>query len=132
MFQRLLDTVLGSELELNVFVCLDVIVRQIFDEYLCVLQKIFHCLRKTRPRLNPDKCRFCVNRINYIGHLIYCEEDIRIDLRRSVPSQIGPSHRTYGKTYDSSCEWLLWYCRFTERFAIISVPLIALTRKLAK
>ncbi|XP_024875378.1 serine/threonine-protein phosphatase 6 regulatory ankyrin repeat subunit B-like [Temnothorax curvispinosus] len=67
-----LNTVLGPELELNVFVCLGIIVSQTFDKYLC--------------------------------------ENIRIDLRRSVPSPTVPFHKMYGK-YDSFLGGVVpWYC----------------------
>jgi len=57
-FQRLLDTVIGPELEPHVLVYLDdiIVVSRTFDEHLHHLATVFHRLRQARLRLNPDKC----------------------------------------------------------------------------
>ena len=59
-FQRLLDAVLGPELEPHVFVYLDdiIIVNNTFAEHLETLREVFRRLRKARLRLNPEKCQF--------------------------------------------------------------------------
>lgn len=56
-FQRLLDTVLGPELEPHVFVYLDniIVISETFNEHLELLTETFHRLREARLRLNPDK-----------------------------------------------------------------------------
>lgn len=60
-FQRLLDSVVGPELELNVLVYLDdiIVVNKIFDDYLKHLAEIFRRLRDIKLRLNAEKCHFC-------------------------------------------------------------------------
>lgn len=60
-FQRLLDAIIGPELEPNVFVYLDdiIISIQTFEEHLRLLAEVFRRLREARLRLNPEKCRFC-------------------------------------------------------------------------
>lgn len=70
-FQRLLDTILGPELEPNVFVYLDdiIVISKTFKEHLELLAETFKCLsppnfqrlRDARLRLNFDKCKFCVD-----------------------------------------------------------------------
>lgn len=79
-FQRLLDHVLGPELEPNVFVYLDdiIIISEDFDRHLQLLNEVFRQLRDARLRLNPDKCRFCVAQLKYLGHVIE-QEKIRTD-----------------------------------------------------
>jgi len=62
-FQRLLDTVLGPELEPHVFVYLDdiIIISRTFSEHLELLAETFRRLREARLRLNPEKSKFCVD-----------------------------------------------------------------------
>jgi len=71
-FQRLLDTILGPELEPHVFAYLDdiIIASPTFDEHLRHLSEVFTRLRNARLRLNPAKCRFCVPELKYLGHVI--------------------------------------------------------------
>ncbi|KMQ86825.1 reverse ribonuclease integrase [Lasius niger] len=89
-FQRLLDNVLGPEMEPNVFVYLDdiIVISATFDQHLRLLAEVFHRLRDARLRLNPDKCRFCVDQLKYLGHVIDCE-GIRTDPEKTDASTSG-------------------------------------------
>lgn len=71
-FQRLLDTILGPELEPHVFVYLDdiIICNNNFDEHLATLREVFQRIREARLRLNVEKCRFCVDQLKYLGHVV--------------------------------------------------------------
>lgn len=61
ILQRLLDTILESELESHVLVYLDdiVITRRTFESHLRHLTEIFRRLQETKLRLNQEKCHFC-------------------------------------------------------------------------
>lgn len=63
IFQRLLDTVLGADLEPHVFVYLDdiIVISRIFREHIELLTETFRQLQVARLCLNPKKCRFCVS-----------------------------------------------------------------------
>jgi len=71
-FQRLLDKVLGPDLEPRVLVYLDdiIVASSTFEEHLNLLREVFHRLRVAKLRLNPDKCNFCRDRLKYLGHVI--------------------------------------------------------------
>jgi len=71
-FQRLLDTILGPELEPHVFAYLDdiIIASSTFEDHLRHLTEVFLRLRNVRLRLNPAKCRFCVPELKYLGHIV--------------------------------------------------------------
>jgi len=58
-FQRLLDDVLGPDLEPRVVYLDDIIVCRTFEEHLELLEEVFRRLRAARLRINPDKCNFC-------------------------------------------------------------------------
>lgn len=79
-FQRLLDTVLGPDLEPHVFGYLDdiIVISKTFHEHLKLLAETFRRLRNAQLRLNPDKCKFCVDKLKYLGHIID-REGIRTD-----------------------------------------------------
>jgi Reverse transcriptase (RNA-dependent DNA polymerase). len=64
--------VLGRDLKPNVFVYLDdiIIVSKTFDDHLKLIQEVFGRLRDARLRLNLDKCRFCVEKLKYLGHIV--------------------------------------------------------------
>jgi len=71
-FQRLLDSVIGPDLEPKALVYLDdiVITSQTFEEHLRHLGEVFRRLREAKLRLNSDKCHFCRDSLRYLGHVI--------------------------------------------------------------
>jgi hypothetical protein len=79
-FQRLLDEVLGPELEPNVLVYLDdiIIISQSFEKHLQHLREVFQRLREAKLRINPEKCHFCREQLKYLGHVIN-RQGIRTD-----------------------------------------------------
>jgi len=123
-FQRLLDKLLGPELEPHVFIYLDdiIIVSATFDEHLQHLAEVFRRLRNARLRLNPEKCHFCRSELKYLGHIID-QQGIRTDPEKvkankcpSSPSIRGArilvppvyirvfrNRRTADETYQEEC-----------------------------
>lgn len=131
-FQRLLNTVLGPELELHVFVYLDdvIVINRTFDEHLQTLQDIFHRLRESGLRLNLDKCRFCIDRLKYLDHVINREE-IRTDPEKTQAITGWEAPKTV-RQVRQFIGIASWYCRFIRDFVTIADPLTALTRKNAR
>jgi len=131
-FQRLLDEVLGPELEPHVFVYLDdiIIINRTFDEHLDTLREVFRRLRAAKLRLNPDKCRFCVDQLKYLGHIVD-QEGIRTDPEKVRAVAQWPAPRTV-KQIRQFLGLASWYRRFIQDFATVAAPLTALTRKNAR
>ncbi|KMQ88476.1 reverse ribonuclease integrase [Lasius niger] len=131
-FQRLLDQVLGPELEPNVFVYLDdiIVISETFDQHFHLLAEVFRRLRDARLRLNPDKCRFCVERLKYLGHVID-REGIRTDPEKVSAVADWPEPRTV-KQVRQFLGMASWYRRFVANFSTIVTPLTQLTKKNAR
>jgi len=55
-----------------------IVISKTFNEHLKLLTETFRRLRNAQLRLNPDKYKFCVDKLKYLGHIIDREE-IRTD-----------------------------------------------------
>jgi len=131
-FQRLLDTVLGPDLEPHVFVYLDdiIVISKTFHEHLELLAETFLRLRNAQLRLNPDKCKFCVDKLKYLGHIID-REGIRTDPEKVSAVADWPEPRTI-KQIRQFIGMASWYRRFIAGFSKIAAPLTQLTKKNAR
>ena len=69
------------------------IISRTFEEHLELLAEVFRCLREARLRLNSEKCRFCVNRLKYLGHVID-RESIRTDPEKVSAVKGWPEQRS--------------------------------------
>lgn len=128
-FQRLLDTVLGPELEPHVLVYLDdiIVISKTFDEHLQILREVFQRLRMAHLRPNQEKCRFCVPRLKYLGHVID-HDGIRTDPEKVNATTQWPVPTTVRKIRQF-LGLASWYRRFIANFSKIAAPLTRLTRK---
>jgi len=128
-FQRLLDTILGPELEPHVFMYLDdiIIVSATFDDHLHHLAEVFRRLRDARLRLNPEKCHFCKPELKYLGHIIN-RQGIRTDPEKikAMTQWPRPANVRQIRQFVGLASW---YRRFIPEFSATAAPLTQLTRK---
>lgn len=131
-WQRLIDSVLGPELEPFVFVYLDdvVIVTQSFDKHVEVLEEVFKRLREANLTVSFEKCQFCRPSMRYLGYVVD-RQGLHVDaqkveamLKLPVPRTVKEVRRVLG-TFS-------WYRRFVPDFATIVSPLTALLKKSRK
>lgn len=131
-WQRIIDTVLGADLQPFVLVYLDdiIIVSQDFDEHLRILSLVFDRLLAAGLVVSQKKCKFCLPELKYLGYVVDkygLHPDpgkVEAILNISVPRNVSEVRRFIGTAS--------WYRRFIPNFATILAPLTNLTKKSVK
>lgn len=128
-WQRLIDNVLGADLEPNVFVYLDdvVILSQDFDEHLRILQEVFKRLREANITVSWEKCQFCRPEMRYLGYVVD-RRGLRVDPDkvRAMLDLPRPKTATEVRRILGSFSW---YRRFVPEFSSVVAPITSLTMK---
>ena len=84
-FQRVMSTVALVGL---IYTACELYIDDIFvfgkdeDEFLKNLEAVFTRLRKHKVTLNPKKCRFGLQSVEYVGHVIFTEGVLFTDQKR--------------------------------------------------
>lgn len=128
-WQRFVDTVLGPDLEPNVFVYLDdiIVVTSTFDSHLQVLAEIFRRIRAAKLTLNREKCKFCRKELRYLGYIV-SGDGLRVDPDKikaivDIPVPRNP------KEIRQFTGMASWYRRFIPNFASRMAPLTSLLKR---
>ena len=128
-FQRLLDKIIGPEMEPHAFAYLDdiIIVTKTFDEHLQWLSKVLNKIKVAGLEINRKKCEFCCSQVHYLGFLVN-ENGLQTDpdkidpiLKYPVPRNIKDLRRFLGLAS--------WYRRFIPNYATLATPLTKLLKK---
>lgn len=131
-FQRLVDNVLGADLQPSVLVYLDdiIIVSQDFESHLQTLGKVLDRLRDAGLTVSVDKCQFCRPSLKYLGFIVD-QNGLRPDPEKveSILNLPRPNNVTEIRRFVGTASW---YRRFIPNFSSILTPLSNLTRKHAK
>lgn len=71
-FQRLIDALIGPDMEPYVFAYLDeiIIVTETFSEHLQWLKIVLEKIKKANLNLNIYKCEFCCHQVEYLGYMV--------------------------------------------------------------
>lgn len=128
-WSRLIDRILGPELEPHVFAYLDdiIIVTQTAEKHLEVLREVFRRLSEAGLKLSKDKCRFCLPELRYLGYVVdKCglhvdPEKVEAILKFPTPTTVTEVRRFVGMAS--------WYRRFVPNFSTVISPLTQLLRK---
>ncbi|CAH0556831.1 unnamed protein product [Brassicogethes aeneus] len=128
-WQRLIDTVLGPDLQPFVMVYLDdvIIVTKDFETHLNILTKVFDRLLEAGLVVSHEKCNFCRPQLKYLGYIVDQSglhpdpEKVEAIFRIPSPRNIQEIRRFIGTAS--------WYRRFVPNFSTIIAPLSGLTKK---
>ena len=128
-FQRLMDRILGPELEPFCFAYLDdiIILGETYEDHENNLRQVFQRLRAANLKVNPEKCQFGRKSLKYLGHLITSDgigtdpDKVSAILELPAPVNIRGLRRFLGVAS--------WYRRFVPSFSQIAAPLNHLLKK---
>ncbi|XP_039309912.1 uncharacterized protein K02A2.6-like [Solenopsis invicta] len=93
-FQRLLDKLIGPEMEPHAFAYLDdiVVVTSTFEERLEWLRRVLDKIAAAGLTINPGKCEFCRSHVRYLGFVVQ-REGLTIDPDKVQPILEYPAPR---------------------------------------
>lgn len=128
-FQRLMDRILGPELEPYAFVYLDdiIILSNTFEKHVEILEEIFKRLSNAGLTLSKDKCKFCRPELEYLGYVIdkrglhVNPNKVKAILNIPTPKNVNEIRRVIGTAS--------WYRRFIPNFSTIIAPMTDLLKK---
>ena len=128
-FQRLIDKVIGPELEPFAFPHLDdiILVTESYEEHLKWLEPVLQRITETGLTINREKSVFGNTEVKYLGVLVNRDgfrpdpDKIEPVISFPVPQNLKQLRRFMGMAS--------WYRKFLKDFATIAEPLTALTKK---
>ena len=128
-WQRLIDRVLGVDLDQYVFVYLDdiIIVSEDFNKHLEVLSEVLRRLQSAGLSVSPEKCQICRPELKYLGYVVDDQglhvdpEKVRAILDMPIPTSVKEVRRVMGMAS--------WYRRFVPNFSTLVAPINTLLRK---
>lgn len=131
-WQRLIDGVLGLDLEPYVFVYLDdiIIVTQTYEKHLEILREVSRRLKQAGLTVGRDKCNFGRPELRYLGYVVDAKglhvdpEKVSAILNIPDPKNVGEVRRILGMAG--------WYRRFLPNFSTLVAPITNLLRKHTK
>lgn len=127
--QRVLERVLGADLNVIAFVYLDdvVVLGNSLTEHVKNIVTILPKLYKAKLNINEEKSEFLKTRIQYLGHLVD-ENGIHTDPEnvRAISDMSEPNNVTELRRFTGM---ISWYRRFISDCSTISQPLNKLLRK---
>lgn len=126
--QRLMDTILGPELDPYVFCYLDdiVVVTESFEKHLDILHEVHRRLEKSGLKINFEKCKFARDSLSFLGFVIDKQglktdpDKVRSILETPIPRNTTEVRGLIGV--------LQWYRRFIKDFSTVSEPITSLIK----
>jgi hypothetical protein len=125
-FQKVMtDTLKSCRLFSLVYLDDIIIFSKSFPEHVHHLECVLTALQATQLVLNPPKCVFAVNQIDYLGHTIShnkinpMKEKIQAIIDIKEPRSLAQANKFIGA--------LSWYRKFIPQFATIAAPIHAVT-----
>lgn len=126
---RLVDSVIGCDLEPNVFVYLDdiIVATETFEEHVRILRIIAQRIKDAGLTVSPTKSKFCARQLAYLGYIVDNAgvkpnpEKVSAMANFPVPKSVRDVRRLMGVAN--------WYRRFIPEFASMTAPISELLKK---
>ncbi|KMQ83753.1 reverse ribonuclease integrase, partial [Lasius niger] len=128
-FQRLLDRLIGPEMDPHAFAYLDdiVVVTSTFEEHLQWLKRVLDRIRDAGLTINPEKSKFCRSQVKYLGFLVQ-QDGLSVDPEKTTSIVEYPAPRNI-KQLRRFIGMASWYRRFIPQCATKLEPLTRLLKK---
>lgn len=128
-WSRLIDTVLGADLEPYVFFYLDdiIIISPDFATHLRILSKVFDRLIQAGLTVSREKCKFCRPSLKYLGYVVDAQ-GLKVDPGKveAILNISPPKSVTEVRSFIGVCSW---YRKFIPGFSTLLEPITRLTKK---
>ena len=129
-FQALINTTLCKYLDIFVSAYLDDILiytKDTLKEHIQEVKKVFKALQDADIRLRPDKCKFHVKTVKFLGSIIMTN-GIQMDDKKVKAIREWPEPRNL-KEVQACLRFANFYQRFIQRYSQICTPLTKMTKK---
>lgn len=130
--QRLMDRVLGPDLEPFVFVYLDdiIIATPTFEKHIEVLREVLSRFQQANLTVNLSKCNFCRSSLKFLGFVVD-KLGLRTDPDKvaAMLNYSRPRTTTEVKRFIGLCSW---YRRFIPHFSSLTAPITGLIKNRQK
>lgn len=127
-FQRLIEKILGPDMEPFVFSYLDdvIVATRTFEDHMKWLKEVLRRIKEAGLTINPDKCMFFRNEIRYLGFMVN-NEGVKIDPAKLAPVLDFPSPQNL-RQLRRFLGFASWYRRFIPNLSTAAEPLTLLLR----
>lgn len=132
VWQRLMDKIIGADLEPFVFVYLDdiIVITETFEKHLEILSILFGRLRDAGLTLSREKSHFCKPELKYLGYIVD-KHGLRVDPEKVDAITKIPVPKTVEEVR-SFIGLASWYRRFVPSFSAVLFPITQLLQKNGK
>ena len=128
-FMRMMDIILSGLKPEKCLVYLDdtIIVGRTFEEHLMNLEEVLQRFEASKLKLNPDKCRWALQEVAYLGHIV-SKDGIRTDPSKVEAVKNWAPPRSL-KELRSFLGLTGYYRKFIPGYSKVAKPLTNLTKK---